>query len=113
MFLGAPQLIVAKLNSVMSGRRAPTVRALGQAGAQVVPDEQRPQYSASSSRAIDKWAAPIKASGVLEDVAAAGGGRGRARPQYLALHAARPPPRHGRACPAINLYARHRVRLMA
>ena len=66
---GAPQPIVAKLNSVIvQAMKTPTVRdALEQAGAQVVPDEQAtPQYLGQFLKSeIDKWAAPIKASGVV------------------------------------------------
>jgi tripartite-type tricarboxylate transporter receptor subunit TctC len=68
---GAPQPIVAKLNSVMlEAMKTPAVRdALDQVGAQVVPDGQAtPQYLGQFLKSeIEKWAAPIKASGVIID----------------------------------------------
>jgi tripartite-type tricarboxylate transporter receptor subunit TctC len=65
----APAPIVAKLNGAMlEAMKTPAVRdALAQAGAEVVPDDRAtPQYLAQFVKSeIEKWAAPIKASGVI------------------------------------------------
>jgi tripartite-type tricarboxylate transporter receptor subunit TctC len=65
----APAPIVARLNGAMvQAMKTPAVRdALGQAGAQVVPDDRATsQYLGNFLKSeIEKWAAPIKASGVF------------------------------------------------
>jgi tripartite-type tricarboxylate transporter receptor subunit TctC len=64
----APQAVVTKLNGAMvQAMKTPAVRdALQQAGAEVVPDDRTtPQYLGQFLKSeIEKWAAPIKASGV-------------------------------------------------
>ena len=68
---GAPEPIVRKLHdAALEAMHAPTVRdRLESLGAQIVPDnEATPQYLGSFVKSeIDKWAAPIKASGVSVD----------------------------------------------
>ena len=65
---GAPAAIVTRLNgAIVQAMKTPAVReALEKAGAQVVPDNRAtPQYLGEFVRSeIEKWAAPIKASGV-------------------------------------------------
>jgi tripartite-type tricarboxylate transporter receptor subunit TctC len=53
---------------MLEAMKTPAVRdALAQAGAEVVPDDRAtPQYLAQFVKSeIEKWAAPIKASGVI------------------------------------------------
>ena len=68
---GTPEPIVRKLHdAALEAMHAPTVRdRLESLGAQIVPDnEATPQYLGSFVKSeIDKWAAPIKASGVSVD----------------------------------------------
>ena len=68
---GAPEAVVTKLNgAVVQAMNTPAVRdALDKAGAQVVADNRRsPQYLGQFLKSeIEKWAAPIKASGVTID----------------------------------------------
>jgi tripartite-type tricarboxylate transporter receptor subunit TctC len=68
---GAPEAVVNKLNSaVVQAMKTPAVRdALEKAGAQVVSDDRAtPQYLGQFLKSeIEKWAAPIKASGVSID----------------------------------------------
>jgi tripartite-type tricarboxylate transporter receptor subunit TctC len=68
---GAPEAVVSKLNGAMvQAMKTPAVReALEKAGAQVVPDDRTtPQYLGQFVKSeIEKWAAPIKASGVSID----------------------------------------------
>ena len=68
---GAPAAIVKKLNAtVLQSMKTPEVRArLEGLGAQVVSDERAtPEYLGQFvTNEIDKWAAPIKASGVTGD----------------------------------------------
>jgi tripartite-type tricarboxylate transporter receptor subunit TctC len=68
---GAPEPIVKKMHdAALTAMHAPEVRDRLQAlGAQIVPDnEATPEYLRSFVRSeIDKWAAPIKASGVSVD----------------------------------------------
>jgi tripartite-type tricarboxylate transporter receptor subunit TctC len=65
---GAPAAIVTRLNgAIVQAMKTPAVReALEKAGAQVVPDNRAtPQYLGEFIKSeIEKWAAPIKASGV-------------------------------------------------
>jgi tripartite-type tricarboxylate transporter receptor subunit TctC len=65
---GAPAAIVTRLNgAIVQAMKTPAVReALEKAGAQVVPDNRAtPQYLGEFVKSeIEKWAAPIKASGV-------------------------------------------------
>jgi tripartite-type tricarboxylate transporter receptor subunit TctC len=66
---GAPTAIVKKLNSaVVQSMNTPTVRdRLGGIGAQVVSDDRAtPEYLGQFVKSeIEKWAGPIKASGVI------------------------------------------------
>src|SRR5689334_22841683 len=68
---GAPAAVVSKVNGAMvQAMKTPAVRdALGQAGAQVVGDDRAtPEYLGSFVKSeIEKWAAPIKAAGVVVD----------------------------------------------
>jgi tripartite-type tricarboxylate transporter receptor subunit TctC len=68
---GAPEPIVKKLHdAALAAMHTPTVRdRLQTLGAQIVTDnEATPQYLGSFVKSeIDKWAAPIKASGVSVD----------------------------------------------
>jgi tripartite-type tricarboxylate transporter receptor subunit TctC len=68
---GTPEAIVNKLNSAtLTAMKTPWVRErLEGLGAQIVADEEAtPQYLASYVKSeIEKWAAPIKASGVSAD----------------------------------------------
>ena len=68
---GAPEAVVAKLSAAIVGAaKTPAVRErLQTMGAQVVADNRMsPQYLASFVKSeIEKWAAPIKASGVTAD----------------------------------------------
>ena len=68
---GAPEPIVKKLHdAALDAMHTPSVRdRLEGLGAQIVPDnEATPQYLGDFVRSeIDKWAAPIKASGVSVD----------------------------------------------
>jgi tripartite-type tricarboxylate transporter receptor subunit TctC len=68
---GAPAPIVSKLHdAALAAMHAPEVRGrLEGLGAQIVPDnEATPQYLGNFVKSeIDKWAAPIKASGVSVD----------------------------------------------
>jgi tripartite-type tricarboxylate transporter receptor subunit TctC len=68
---GAPQPIVSKLHdAALEAMHTPSVRdRLASLGAQIVPDnEATSQYLASFVKSeIEKWAAPIKASGVSVD----------------------------------------------
>jgi tripartite-type tricarboxylate transporter receptor subunit TctC len=68
---GAPQAVVNKLNSaVIQAKNTPSVRErLEGLGARIVSDERAtPQYLAEFVKSeIEKWAAPIKASGVTAD----------------------------------------------
>jgi tripartite-type tricarboxylate transporter receptor subunit TctC len=68
---GAPAAVVNKLNSAMvQAMKTPAVReALSKAGAEVVSDDRStPQYLGQFTKSeIEKWAAPIKASGVSVD----------------------------------------------
>jgi tripartite-type tricarboxylate transporter receptor subunit TctC len=68
---GAPEPIVKKLHdAALDAMHTPSVRdRLEGLGAQIVPDnEATPQYLGDLVRSeIDKWAAPIKASGVSVD----------------------------------------------
>jgi tripartite-type tricarboxylate transporter receptor subunit TctC len=68
---GAPEPIVKKLNdAALEAMHTPPVRdRLEGFGARIVPDnEATPQYLGSFVKSeIDKWAAPIKASGVSVD----------------------------------------------
>ena len=65
---GAPEAVVNKLNAaIVQAMHTPTVRQrLSSFGAQIVPDERAtPVYLAQFVKSeIEKWAAPIKASGV-------------------------------------------------
>ena len=66
---GAPEPIVKKLHdAALEAMHTPLVRDPG-LGAQIVPDDEATsQYLASFVKSeIDKWAAPIKASGVSVD----------------------------------------------
>jgi len=64
----APAAIVTRLNgAIVQAMKTPAVReALEKTGAQVVPDNRAtPQYLGEFIKSeIEKWAAPIKASGV-------------------------------------------------
>jgi tripartite-type tricarboxylate transporter receptor subunit TctC len=66
---GAPAAVVTRLNAAMlEAMKTPAVReALDKAGAQVVADERAtPQYLGDFLKSeIVKWAAPIKAAGVV------------------------------------------------
>jgi tripartite-type tricarboxylate transporter receptor subunit TctC len=68
---GAPEAIVKKLNAaVVEAAKTPVVRERLQGmGAQIVADNRMtPQYLGSFVKSeIEKWAAPIKASGVTAD----------------------------------------------
>ena len=68
---GAPEPIVKKLHdAALEVMHTPLVRdRLAGLGAQIVPDDEAtPQYLGSFVKSeIDKWAAPIKASGVSVD----------------------------------------------
>ncbi|MEA2939273.1 MAG: hypothetical protein QOC56_2777 [Alphaproteobacteria bacterium] len=68
---GAPAAVVTRLNAAMlEAMKTPAVReALDKAGAQVVADERAtPQYLGDFLKSeIVKWAAPIKAAGVVVD----------------------------------------------
>jgi tripartite-type tricarboxylate transporter receptor subunit TctC len=68
---GAPEAIVTKLNGVIvQAMKSPAVRdRLTGLGAQLVSDDRTtPQYLAQFLKSeIEKWAAPIKASGVSAD----------------------------------------------
>jgi tripartite-type tricarboxylate transporter receptor subunit TctC len=68
---GAPAAVVSRVNGAMvQAMKTPAVReALGQAGAQVVADDRAtPEYLGSFVKSeIEKWAAPIKAAGVVVD----------------------------------------------
>jgi tripartite-type tricarboxylate transporter receptor subunit TctC len=68
---GAPEAVVKKLNEAMvQAMKTPAVReALDRAGAVVVADDRTtPQYLGQFLKSeIEKWAAPIKASGVTID----------------------------------------------
>ncbi len=68
---GAPANVVMKLNdAVVQSIRTPTVRErLEGLGAKIVPEERAtPQYLSQFLKSeIEKWAAPIKASGVTVD----------------------------------------------
>jgi tripartite-type tricarboxylate transporter receptor subunit TctC len=68
---GAPDAVVQKLNSAaVQAMKTPAVRErLSALGAQIVTeDRMTPQYLASFLKSeIEKWAAPIKASGVSVD----------------------------------------------
>jgi tripartite-type tricarboxylate transporter receptor subunit TctC len=68
---GTPEAIVNKLHgAALEAMHTPSVRdRLESLGAQIVPDnEATPQYLAGFVKSeIDKWAAPIKASGVSVD----------------------------------------------
>jgi len=68
---GASAAIVTRLNgAIVQAMKTPAVReALEKAGAQVVPDNRAtPQYLGEFIKSeIEKWAAPIKASGVSAD----------------------------------------------
>jgi tripartite-type tricarboxylate transporter receptor subunit TctC len=68
---GAPEAIVGKLSAaIIAAAKTPAVRErLQTMGAQVVADDRMtPQYLASFVKSeIEKWAAPIKASGVTAD----------------------------------------------
>jgi tripartite-type tricarboxylate transporter receptor subunit TctC len=68
---GAPAAVVNRVNGAMvQAMKTPTVReALGQAGAQVVGDDRATsEYLGSFVKSeIEKWAAPIKAAGVVVD----------------------------------------------
>jgi tripartite-type tricarboxylate transporter receptor subunit TctC len=68
---GAPEAVVKKLNdAALQAMKTPAVReGLEKAGAQVVPDNRTtPQYLGQFVKSeIEKWAAPIKASGVSVD----------------------------------------------
>jgi tripartite-type tricarboxylate transporter receptor subunit TctC len=68
---GAPEPIVKKLHdAALEAMHTPTVRdRLQSLGAQIVPDDETtPQYLGSFVKSeIDKWAAPIKGSGVSVD----------------------------------------------
>jgi tripartite-type tricarboxylate transporter receptor subunit TctC len=68
---GAPEPIVRKLNSaIVQTIKSPNVRdKLSELGAQLVSEDRTtPQYLASFLKSeIEKWAAPIKASGVTAD----------------------------------------------
>jgi tripartite-type tricarboxylate transporter receptor subunit TctC len=68
---GAPEAVVKRLNdAVLQAMKTPAVReGLEKAGAQVVPDNRAtPQYLGQFVKSeIEKWAAPIKASGVSVD----------------------------------------------
>jgi len=68
---GAPEPIVSKLHdAALAAMHTPSVRdRLESLGARIVPDnEATPQYLANFVKSeIDKWAAPIKASGVSVD----------------------------------------------
>ena len=68
---GAPEPIVQKLHdAALDAMHAPSVRdRLEGLGARIVPDDEAtPQYLGSFDKSeIDKWAAPIKASGVSVD----------------------------------------------
>jgi tripartite-type tricarboxylate transporter receptor subunit TctC len=68
---GAPEPIVRKLHdAALEAMHTPTVRdRLESLGARIVPDnEAGPQYLGSFVKSeIEKWAAPIKASGVSVD----------------------------------------------
>jgi tripartite-type tricarboxylate transporter receptor subunit TctC len=67
----APAAIVAKLNdAAVQAMKTPSVRnRLSELGTQIVTDDRMtPQYLGQFVKAeIEKWAAPIKASGVLMD----------------------------------------------
>ena len=67
----APEPIVKKLHdAALEAMHTPLVRdRLAGLGAQIVPDDEAtPQYLGSFVKSeIDKWAAPIKASGVSVD----------------------------------------------
>jgi tripartite-type tricarboxylate transporter receptor subunit TctC len=68
---GAPEPVVRKLNStIVQAMKSPAVRdKLTELGAQLVSEDRTtPQYLAQFLKSeIDKWAAPIKASGVTAD----------------------------------------------
>ena len=68
---GAPEPIVKKLHgAALEAMHTPLVRdRFAGLGAQIVPDDEAtPQYLGSFVKSeIDKWAAPIKASGVSVD----------------------------------------------
>jgi tripartite-type tricarboxylate transporter receptor subunit TctC len=68
---GAPEAVVKRLNdAALQAMKTPAVReGLEKAGAQVVPDNRAtPQYLSQFVKSeIEKWAAPIKASGVSVD----------------------------------------------
>jgi tripartite-type tricarboxylate transporter receptor subunit TctC len=68
---GAPGPVVAKLNkAIVEAAETPSVRdRLQKMGAQVVPkDQMTPQYLGGFVKSeIEKWAVPIKASGVTAD----------------------------------------------
>jgi tripartite-type tricarboxylate transporter receptor subunit TctC len=68
---GAPEAVVKKLNEAMvQAMKTPAVReALDKAGAVIVADDRTtPQYLGQFLKSeIEKWAAPIKASGVTID----------------------------------------------
>jgi tripartite-type tricarboxylate transporter receptor subunit TctC len=68
---GAPEAVVSKLNgAVVQAMKTPAVRdSLEKAGAQIVPDNRTTaQYLGQFVKSeIEKWAAPIKASGVSVD----------------------------------------------
>jgi len=68
---GAPEPIVKKLHdAALAAMHMPEVRdRLANLGAQIVPDDEaRPDYLGSFVKSeIEKWAAPIKASGVSVD----------------------------------------------
>jgi tripartite-type tricarboxylate transporter receptor subunit TctC len=68
---GTPEPVVRKLNStIVQAMKSPNVRdKLTELGAQLVSDDRTtPQYLAQFLKSeIDKWAAPIKASGVTAD----------------------------------------------
>ena len=68
---GAPEPVVRKLNStIVQAMKSPAVRdKLTELGAQLVSEDRTtPQYLAQFLKSeIEKWAAPIKASGVTAD----------------------------------------------
>jgi tripartite-type tricarboxylate transporter receptor subunit TctC len=68
---GTPDAVVAKLNAAAKeAMKTPALRTrLDELGVQVVTDDRMsPQYLGQFVRAeIEKWAAPIKASGVVVD----------------------------------------------
>jgi tripartite-type tricarboxylate transporter receptor subunit TctC len=68
---GAPEAVMKRLNdAALQAMKTPAVReGLEKAGAQVVPDNRAtPQYLGQFVKSeIEKWAAPIKASGVSVD----------------------------------------------